>query len=324
MSTQDPTTHIHISEREPDGSWEDCTFDGGLEFYRDAIDPSVPHTHTEAQAIRAASGKGPTGGANLGDFRKGVAARYHRTLPPAISNKNILTALKPGYVGAVQGSMSAFGPTHPLSKWDRNFDGGHLVYLARTPGGVLLWCDPEAPTTADVPVVVSAADVQKFVNAFAGEAIVAPALKWPQATGVPLDMRPIIAPRLNWTAVIKAQSNIRVEPIIASAKVRTTTADTTVTQVVGYVKGDVDPANGKTDWLGWLEGSEWRFTAIDNVKLLTAPAVADDGYTKATQDAAVAKQKADDQAAIAASAGQERERLAQALGKQEADRVRNA
>jgi hypothetical protein len=68
------------------------------------------------------------------------------------------------------------------------------------------------------------------------------------------------------------------------------------------------------------------------------PVVVDDGYTKATQDAAVAAQKQADQAAITAAnaaaakaqadlataAGTERERLAQSLGKAEADKVRNS
>lgn len=339
MSVQDPKTHIHISEREADGTWEDCTWDSGLEFYRDAIDNSVPHTHAEAQALRKASGDTMTGGSNLGDFARGVKARYGKTIPARISAHNILTALKPGYVAAVQGSMSAFGSTSPLSKWDRNFDGSHQVWMARTPDGVLLWCDPEAPTTADVPVIISAADVQRFVNAFNGEAIVAPALKWPAAAGSNPNMYPIIRPLLGYTAVVKAQSNIRVEPLIAAAKVRTLASDTTVAGVVGYVTGDKDPANGKTDWLGWLENGQWRFTAIDNIKsTLAPPTTGDDGFTKATQDTAVAVQKTADEAAIAAAntaaaksaadaaaaPALERERLATVLGKAEADKVRNS
>jgi hypothetical protein len=338
----EPTTHKHISEREADGSFEDCTWDSGLEFYRDAIDPSKPATHTESQLLRAASGEPPTGGSNYGDFRRGVAARYHHTLPAATSNKTILTILKPGMVGIVQGSMSAFGPTNPLSKWDRNFDGGHSAWVARTPDGVLLWCDPEAPTTADVPVIISPSDLQKFVNSFAGEAIVAPALKWPVApagapTVYPINLIPVVV--LNSTAVVKAQSNIRVDPLIAAAKVRTTATDETVHNVIGYVTGDKDPANGKTDWLAWLEAGKWRYTAIDNIKSITPPAAtADDGFTKATQDAAVLAQKNADQAAItaantaaaksaaeaAAAPAIERERLALSLGKAEADKVRNS
>lgn len=344
MSGQDPTTHVHITEREPDGSWEDCTWMAGLEFYRDAFDPSKPATHAEGQALRAASGEPPTGGSNQGNFRTGVANRYHHALPPAIPARNILTALKPGYCATVQGSMSAFGPNDPLSKWDRNFDGSHDIYLARTPSGVLLWCDPEAPATADVPVIVTPAQVQKFVNAFNGEAIVAPALHWPgviakDPTVYPINLTPVVT--LGSTAVVKAQSNIRDEPKIAAVKVRTTGADETVHNVVGYVTGDKDPANGKTDWLAWLEAGKWRYTAIDNIKSITPPATgADDGFTAATQAKAVAdatvsaaqNQKLADQAAIdaansaaaksaaeaAAAPAKERERIATA----EHDRIK--
>lgn len=282
-------THIHISEREADGTWEDCTWDSGLEFYRDAFDARKPATHAEAQALRRASGEPDTGGSNLGDFARGVKARYGVTLPAPVAARTILSVLTPGKCATVQGSMAAFGSTNPLSKWDRNFDGGHAVYLANV-GGVLLWCDPEAPTTADVPVIISRSDVQKFVDAFpGGQALVAPIKVLAAPAQENPNMLPVKTLALNATAVIKAQSNIRVEPVIASTKVRTTTADTTVTSVVGWFTGDKDPANGLTDWLGWLEGGAWRFTAKDNVLSVKQPVVtADDGFTKATQDAAVA------------------------------------
>ncbi len=102
-----------------------------------------------------------------------IKARYGVDLPPSISNRSILTALKPGYCAVLQGSMSAFGSTHRLSTWDRNFDSSHAVYVANI-DGTYYWCDPEAPTTAAVPVTVSAAELTAFVNAFAGGAIVAP------------------------------------------------------------------------------------------------------------------------------------------------------
>lgn len=346
MSAIDPTTHIHVSEREPDGSWEDCIWDSGLEFYRDAIDPAPPATHTEAQALRKASGEPATGPSNMGNFRKGVAARYHKALPAAIAAKGILAALRPGDVALVTGSMSAFGAADPLSAWDRNFDGGHAVWLARTPDGVLLWCDPEAPTTAGVPITVTSEQVQKFVNALVGgEALVAPALQWPAVTpgaggAVEPAMRPIFQPLVGYTAVIKAGARIRSEPLIA-VKFVTLPADLPVKNVIGYVKGDTDPSNGKNEWLGWLSADLWRFTAAKNVASVTAP-VFEDGYTKSTQEAAVKvaveAQKQADQAAIDAAnaatakaqvdlgnaAAVERERLALAIGAAEAEKVRNS
>ena len=272
--------HVHISEREPDGSWEDCTFDSGLEFYRDAIDSTRPATHAEAQAIRAASGKGPTGGADLDDFRKGVAARYHKTLPASISNKAILTYLTPGMCATVQGSMSAFGPTDPLSKWDRNFDGGHAVYVANV-DGTLLWCDPEAPTTAAVPVAITRSQLQKFVNAFAGRAIVAPIKALQKETNV----FNLITALPGYTAAVKPQSNIRADSRIAATKFRTVGATAEPVTLVGTVSGDKDPSNNSTVWYVWWKNGRWEFTAQDNIVNVARPS---GGLTQADVDKAVA------------------------------------
>lgn len=299
--------HIHVSEREPDGSWENCTESSGLEFYRDAIDSSKPATHAEAEALRAVSGRAATGGSNFSDFRTAVKARYGHDLPPAISNRDVLARLREGYCAMVQGSMAAFGTTHRLSVWDTHFDGGHAVYIAMV-GGFLLWCDPEAPLGAAVPVRVTVAEVTAFVNAFSGQAIVAPikALipKPVEASHMALSFL-TLTPGAH--ATVKAASNIRVEPVIASAKVRTTAAAETL-PILGTVKGDTDPANGSNVWYVLLDGLVTHFTAKDNVVSITpAPVATDDGYTKATQDAAVAKAKAEATAA-------EKARVAALLG----------
>lgn len=286
--------HVHISEREADGTWEDCTWDSGLEWFRDCYDPRKPATHAEAQLLRRASGEPATGGSNLGNLADGIRIRYGVTIPARISARTILSVLTPGKAAVVQGSMSAFGPTHRLSVYDRNFDGAHAVYIANV-GGKYLWCDPEAPTTANVPVEVSAAEITKFVNAFAGQAVVATVRQPATATGAS-PMYPIIQYLPGHTATIKVNSNIRSEPKIASTKFRTTTAEEKRV-LIGTVKGDVDPANGSNVWYMWWvqQSARYEFTAKDNVTSVQAPAnTPDDGYTKATQDAAVAAQKAAD------------------------------
>lgn len=277
----------HITEREGDGTWEDCTWCAGLEWYRICFDRTRPASHAEAEALRAASGEPPTGGSNQGDFARGVKARYGENLPVPVNGiANLHAALQPGFAASVQGSMSAFGSAHRLSVYDRNFNGAHCVLVVNI-NGTLYWCDPEAPATANVPVVISWSELAAFVNAFAGQHLVAPIFK-PAPKEDP--MLAIVTPLLGYTATIKPGSNIRVEPHIPAALVRRTgTTTTTVQRVVGYVVGDVDPGNQKNLWLGWLEGTEWRFTAIDNVMRTVAPVVTtDDGFTKATQDAAVA------------------------------------
>lgn len=301
--------HIHISEREADGTWEDCTWDSGLEWYRLCYDPRKPATHAEAQALRAASGEPATGGSNLGDLALGIQRRYGKTIPARVSARTILTVLTPGKAAVVQGSMSAFGPDHRLSTYDRNFDGAHAVLVANV-GGTYWWCDPEAPTSAAVPVKVTAAELTKFVNAFAGQAVVAP-MRQAATTGAS-PMYPIISYLPGHTATIKVESNIRSEPRIAATKFRTTTAQEKRV-LIGTVKGDVDPANGSNVWyMWWVQTSaRYEFTAKDNVVSVVAPVAADDGYTKATQDAAVAKASTD---AAAKAKADEQARIRGVLG----------
>lgn len=316
MSTIDPVKalpgHVHISEREADGTWEDCTFDSGLEFYRDAIDPTRPATHAEAQLIRKASGIPMTGGATIGDFRRGVKARYGKDIPAAISARLILSALKPGYVAIVQGSMAPFGSTHELSKWDRNFDGAHSVWMGRHPDGTLLWCDPLAPTTAAVPVVISTTNVTKFVNGLVGgNAVVAPALRWPQKE---IAMPALTSYLPGYTITIKSGSNIRKDPSDNQTPIRTLTKAETWA-IIGTVAGE--PLAGVSVWYVRWNAGRYEYVNKNGVTAgPTAPAV-DDGYTKATQDAAVAKAKADATAA-------EKERIAVEVGQASADAIRQA
>jgi hypothetical protein len=195
----------------------------------------------------------------------------------------------------VQGSMRAFGPDHRLSKYDRNFDGGHAVMCIRLDAtDRVWWCDPEAPANVGYNGIwVTKAELKAFVTAFAGTHLVKAMLPDPTPAGG--DMPALTTYIPGYTALVKPQSNIRSAPIItASTKLRTTptSAGEPVT-LAGTVKGDVDPINGSDVWYTWWKNGRWEFTAKDNIVSLSAP-TANDGYTKATQDAAVAAQKAAD------------------------------
>lgn len=290
--------HDHISERESDGSWEDCTWDAGLEFYRIAFDASRPATHAEAQALRAASGEPTTGGSNVGDFRRGVTRRYNRALPAAVGGFSALwTLLSPGTVALVQGSMDAFGPTHRLSRWQRGFDGGHAVMVARLPDGTLWWCDPLGTDVGYIGEPITKAELKSFVDAFRGEHIVAPIKGLTQEAPV----ANLTSYLPGYVAKVKADSNIRREPRIAADRLHLTTAPMAVV-VVGTVVGDKDPANGSTVWYELFHDGRSEYTAKDNIIDLAAPkpATADDGFTAATQAAAVAVAEAAGKAALAA------------------------
>lgn len=284
----------HVSEREPDGSWEDCTWCAGLEWYRICFDRTRPSTLREAEALRAASGEPPTGGSNITNFRDGVRARYGRTLPAAIVTFGTLRdkLRVPGTAALVQGSMSAFGPTHRLSVYDRNFDGGHATLVVNV-DGVLYWCDPEAPESAAVPVTITWDELERFVKAFPGGQHLVASLSVQEENLVP-----IVTPLPGYSATIKAGSNVRAEPRIGAQLIRTQSKDST-TPIIGTVKGDVDPKNGSNVWYMWWNegGGRWEFTAKDNVKDVTSgastPAYPDvrADLARAQADLTVANQK---------------------------------
>lgn len=277
--------HKHISEREADGSWEDCTFDAGLEWFRVCYDRSKPAAHAEAQAIRKDAGLGPTGGANITDLRRGFARRYNRSVAVAISGWDTLkSALGPGSAAVVQGSMSAFGPGHRLSRFQPNFDGGHAVLVAN-PGDRserYWWCDPLGPKNGYDGEWITKDELRRFVNAFAGQHLVAAFTRLPQEE----TMTPLRTYNPGTNVVIKKASNIRSEPKINSTLLRTT-AQRESRKIIGTVTGDIDPANGSSVWFMWWSDGRYEFTATDNVLVVEVPPV-ESAYTKDTQDAAVA------------------------------------
>lgn len=319
----------HITEREPDGTWEDCTWAAGLEWFRLCYDESIPATHVEMQALRAASGEPLTGGSNIGNLRDGIRARYNVTVVGVISGIAALkAALKPNHTAVIQGSMTAFGPSHHLSVWQPSFDGAHAVLLTNI-GGALYWCDPEAPAGADVPVRTSWAEVDNFVNAFAGQHLVAP-IKQPVV--VKEDIMPVLITYTpGYTAEVKSLSNIRSGPAGTATKLRMVPANANEKVVLtGTVRGTVDPATGSDVWYCWYGASGWEYTAKDNLingKPASGPPSA---FTAATQAAAVTAavqaQIAADltilnkavESATTTSTHAERERLAQAV----AERIR--
>lgn len=180
--------HSHVTEREArhfhngvwdDASWEDCTFVAGLEFARVAFDTTIPATHTEAEALRFASGSGAMGGTSTADLIKGLRSRYGWTAGYAevIGATALWAALsKPGTVAAAQGSMGAFPAGHHLRRWDPGFTGGHDVFIARLDDlPRVWWCDPLAPQDGTYQGEwVSHADLATYVSGFNGSALVAP------------------------------------------------------------------------------------------------------------------------------------------------------
>ena len=275
-----PSWHIHISEREPDGSWEDCTWDSGLEWYRLCYDKRVPATHAEAQLLRHASGEPDTGGSNIGDLKRGIKIRYGKATPAPLGTFNSLwAALLPGYAAVVQGSMGAFGPDHRLSRYDRNFDGGHAVMVMRLDGtDRVWWCDPEGPKTGYEGEWVTKMELTRFVTAFGGQHIVSKILAEPiEATPPPVtgdDMPALTSYTPGDIATVKATANIRNAPkITKDSKLRVVGATGETWEIVGMVKGDVDPDTKSDLWYIRWNAGRWEYTAKGNVTKTVDPSV---------------------------------------------------
>lgn len=142
--------HDGISEREvshrwPDGqwdnsAWEDCTFDSALMWYRMSYDATRPSTHYEAERLRQASGEDPIGGTNPFDVRRGIQARYGRTVAQAINGwPTLKLAMGVGYNGLVSGSMAAFPFGHRLRRPQPGFAAPHAVHAAKVDSNPRYW-----------------------------------------------------------------------------------------------------------------------------------------------------------------------------------------
>ena len=148
-----------VTEREPDGTWEDCTWASGVMLNNAAYGaPVVPSNRAEYEALRVAGGDGPaenTGdGSNALQLQVGITTRYGwipmRLGAPGVATSwaEIWSKLVPGVACVLQGSMSGM-PVH-FRRWDPPFAGAHAVYVQREDDLPRLWLqNPLAP--ADYP-----------------------------------------------------------------------------------------------------------------------------------------------------------------------------
>lgn len=170
--------HRHVSERESvhyweDGrfdnsAWEDCFWDVLIEFLRDTTRASIPATHDEAEALRAASGENTWSGSNTSDGNKGILRRYK--LPPfaRVTDIDLWPALKPGYAASVAGNMGVFPDGSHWRRHDPEFDDFHRLYIARVDSQARVWvCDPLAPASYQGEWM-SRADLLRFVGGMPG------------------------------------------------------------------------------------------------------------------------------------------------------------
>lgn len=171
------------TEREPDGSWEDCTWASGVMLWNAVNGKAVvPSTRKEYEALRVAGGDGPAekpgDGSNLAQLQVGMEERYGwaptRIGPPGAPHPSFATLMqhldKPGDCAVVQGLMGAWPASHHWNRWDRQFRGPHAGYLQRESDlARVWWMNPLAP--ADYPGEwMSLTDLRRYWDAWIGGA----------------------------------------------------------------------------------------------------------------------------------------------------------
>jgi len=132
------------TEREPDGTYEDCTWASGVMFANEREGyRKHPQTQAEYEGLRA-DGDDPVmpgdPGSNLDDLSKGLTKRYGWT-GSLLTTWTQVAAVPVGTALVVQGLYSAL-PTR-LRRWSK-FTGGHAVCVVRIGTG-WWWLDPLAP-----------------------------------------------------------------------------------------------------------------------------------------------------------------------------------
>lgn len=133
-----------VTEREPDGEWEDCTWCSGVMFANAANERErYPSTQREYETLRAASGDSMEGGSNLFDLERGMARRYGWSVDPQTGFDAWWADMTPGTGSVLQGLMGAL--SDHLRRWD-DFTGAHAVYCQREDTrDRVWWMNPLAP-----------------------------------------------------------------------------------------------------------------------------------------------------------------------------------
>jgi hypothetical protein len=171
------------TERESDGSWEDCTWASGVMLWN-AVNgrARVPSTRAEYEALRVAGGDGPAekpgDGSNLAQLQLGMDRRYgwgpNRIGPPGANHPSWATLLghldQPGNCAVIQGEMSAWPRDHHYNRWDPQFRGGHAAYVQRESDiAKVWWMNPLAPASY-AGEWMSLTDLRRFWDSWIGGA----------------------------------------------------------------------------------------------------------------------------------------------------------
>lgn len=183
-----PPWHRHVSEREADGSWEDCLPTSAVMHARAARDRSIPATHDEAEALRRASGAPMTGGMTVGQIVIGLRNRYGWDGGAPVTTAEVPTRLLPGWSAIVNGRLANFPSGHRLRRWQPGFAGWHSVWVGRLLDGTFWWDDPLAPPTGYAGEPITEAELRTYTTGWTSCHLVARML-WEGRTVFPVVTR---------------------------------------------------------------------------------------------------------------------------------------
>lgn len=246
-----------VTEREDDGTWEDCTWCSGVMHANALRGRTVfPGTRTEYEGLRVDGDDGPAekpgDGSNLNQLRAGMLVRYGFAgdlTPNGADWPTVRARLVEGTTAVVQGKMGAFPAGHRLRRWDPTFAGGHAVHVVIENGGPW-WQNPEAPAEFQGEAI-SWSELQAFYEALrpAGAAcMIGRVGQYPPAPAPPLV--PVLIQELpGATVTIGRGARIRSTPEIRSDNVLVNGIPEDRTWTLGrLVRGGTDPQTGRDDW----------------------------------------------------------------------------
>jgi hypothetical protein len=152
------------SEREPDGTFEDCAWASGVTLANAAEGDEHPPTQAEYQALRAISGDDPVGSSSLTALKLGMDRRYgyHGI---EIRGALAVTTVPVGTAVLMFGPYGAL-PDH-FRRWDLKYTDGHVAVGLRTSAVRWWWLDPLA-TRGYPGEAIPAAAIARFVGATGG------------------------------------------------------------------------------------------------------------------------------------------------------------
>ena len=138
----------HCTERESDGSFEDCVPCSGVMLANARAGADIhPVTKAEYEGLRDDGKPKLLDFMSLVELNVGLKKRYGFNGPIVVGKEAVWNALKPGMAAAALGFLKNFPAGHKLRRHGPNMMKGHCVYVARLDQTeTVWWIDPLAPT----------------------------------------------------------------------------------------------------------------------------------------------------------------------------------